>query len=483
MPLVEDRFQPNAQDFDLLAGGSLSTLLLEPVPLRPTPPENVFSVVPLSPGLHLLVQRKEETQSHPTEILALTLDMLRDGHLLKDARAAGLELDGLSGLSVPGQAHGTSGMRSESVPSEGVVMVVSDSDDWARPVQPDATSLADVLPALKKLWSDDTVSWSKPNRESVVTSDFRGLLLDAEEYEIHDDVSLAEEETIASLMNLAHGHALRSYDVAAAARLADRLLLGLGRAETVERKPLEAMRQVQLRFASRGLEAVIEHREWEGTNADDAFRVRQRLRLINASLDSTLNRAFERFQPLVEASEAARIQEQSDSKAEERRRKEEQTRAAEARADEERRIRLAQDAARQERAAKLTRRGAGAVAGASVLVLFAALAAIPKGRTFFSPYVRAAFATVVLGAVVAGTAWLMERAMHARAPRGWLRWLVGATGWGLILAALGAAAVGWLGEGDPGIGALLGVVAALVAGGCLALLVVDLDTPRGGQER
>jgi ABC-type transport system involved in cytochrome bd biosynthesis fused ATPase/permease subunit len=105
---------------------------------------------------------------------------------------------------------------------------------------------------------------------------------------------------------------------------------------------------------------------------------------------------------------------------------------------------------REARAKRVTSLAAAVVGGVALIGLFAALAAIPVAGGTFDPYVRAAFAALALGALVAGYAWLLEIAMrqshigHERRRR--VSRILGSV---LVGAGVFVSVVGWLALADP----------------------------------
>lgn len=446
MPLIAKRHHPTTPGFRPLdMRRSLYDALHKSSKTSPPMPADTLSKIALDDNFSAIVQREEDREEHPIATLILTLGGLRDRGLDLKAENAGLLGDDTP-LTIPGQANSTSIIASQFRPIEGVVLIVCDEDDWIREFNGSLGDADGVMPALRDLESGDLVQYGDSERGSYYTSDGRAIVLDVSFFDVHDTLDLAEGETWPVLLDYAAGHARQSYDIGVAARLFDRLGQQAGDDHASRASRLTQLRHVQMRFAARGIETLLEHQTYEPYIGDDGFRIRhrlnQQLNQMNSAADRKVSDAFARFQQLIETTEA-------DA-----------------------------EATRQLRTETLTKRAGGIVAGAGLLGIFASIAAIPRSGAALSPNLRAAFATLALAGAVAVVALLLERALEAQRPTGdRARRAAKIVGWLLLAAGLLGAWLAWLGRWASSSALLIAVIAMILIGGTLLLAVRSDETP------
>lgn len=390
-------------------------------------------------GFTLRVRRNQDGADslHPIDALIYELNAIRRS-TLPDV------------LRIPGQAFSNSYTSVDKAPAEGVAVVLCGQTDWDREVE-DTELNWDPIPAIHPLRDrSTTISYKDAGRDCYVTADARGLIID---YELEfDHADFGEEDTVdeeasAFLIDFAVQHAIRSIDIARAAESID--ILGNHKSDSASRQEaLDTLRTLQLRMAARGVESLLENREWQSFIGHDAFRMSAITRRESARLDRDLSEQFTSIQPVIEASDAD-LQKRSANE-------------------------------RESRIKRVTGLAGAVLGGAALLGLFAALAAIPAGTDVaFSPYVRAAFATLTLGAIVAGYAWLLQWALPTVPKRsaGVLRLTGGAA---LVLGVL-LAGVGWFWSGAPPIALLVASVACSMLG-ILALIYASGGSTKTAQQ-
>lgn len=387
--------------------------------VKPSRTESLTSIdseglMDLADGFTLRVQRNKDDihLMHPIEALLTELTDIRNHN-------------GPDTIRIPGQAFSRSYTAEDQSPAEGVVVVLFGSSDWeSREIEGSELDW-DPIPALFPLHDpSDPVSYQQAPRGSYITADGRGLIIDYDAELDHAQLdtepavneATVDDEVSPFLIEFALQHAVRSIDIARAAACID-TLGDQGSSWESRREALDTLRMVQLRMAARGVESLIENREWQSFLGHDSFRFSVITRRQSGRLDRELSEQFTAVQPIIEA------------------------------ADADLQLRTTQE--RESRVKRVTGLAGAVIGGAALIGLFAALAAIPdQSELAFNPYLRAAFATVALGAIVAGYAWLLQVALP-RDPVGisvrWLKFLGGA----LVSVGIAAALIGLLWNSAP----------------------------------
>ncbi len=411
--------------------------------------------VTLPDGFTLRVHRdaSDSDKLHPIDALLYELNAVRNSGEPDE-------------MVIPGQAFGNSDVEVGCGPTEGVVLVLCGSNDWARPRVDYVGGLLDPVPALYHPTDRSTqVPHEEAKRGSYITADSRGLVIDYDLEFDHADYGdgdgdgelICDEEASPFLAEFAVQHAIRTYDITRAARSIDDLSDFSATAEK-RAQALTDLRAVQLKMAARGVESLVENRDWQSFSGHDAFRMQQITRRESARVDRQLSEQFSAIQPVIEASEAELQRVEAAKRAGEREVEADRLRKADGR-----------EVAREARVKRVTGLAAAVVGGVALIGLFAALAAIPVAGGTFNPYVRAAFATLTLAALVAAFAWILQIAMR-QSHVGHGRRVVLARILGAVFVSVGVvvSALGWLTVQDPSPTLLvLALVVVLVGVVCL----------------
>ena len=400
-------------------------------------------------------QNQHYPRDHPVDRICQAAAAIREGDADLGRMLHGAVNEDDRRVVVPGQGGGPW----EGV-GEGVALVLCQLSDWDGAPDPDSVTTG---PAWQELISGAPVDLAAVPPGSYVSADGRAVLLTIDlAYGVHGgSVDTAWDETWPAIQELAFTHAVRSYDVLAAAQLTDRLRRAVD--PDLLQRDLTLLRQVQARLAARHVASLLTGSVPDQFgSADEAAKVEQALRATAARLDRSLSDAFAAFLPVLEASEAALRQRRDDDAAEARA-------AAAARAESE-----------QKQRSRLTEVGGTLVAGAGLLALFSSFAAIPRDEVVFDPSARAGYATVACAVALAAVAYLVHISVGHRFLSRWAR------GWARVAGGLGAAAAagfalyGSLGPTPRNGAALLGVVTLAVASSCLLLASVKApDVPAG----
>ena len=372
----------------------------------------------------------------------------------------------LKHLVIPGQARNSS-LLNPSPPTEGTVVVLfmSHERDFRESDPTSGPSTSSLRGDLHRVTANLPFSYmdidpipmvgpvSHPETGQVIeglwaTADARGILVDMmtvfahSDYALHPDhmQDIVQEEVERAIVELAADHAARSLDLALAAKLTD--VVADPSVPVNERaEALPQLRSAQLRLQSRAILASMEVHEWDTHEADDSFRFSHLMRQISARKDTEVSERFAAFQPLFEASH-------------------------------EDFLRLDREKAesRSARIREFKGIAAAVVGGAALVGLFAALAAVPsyESPVAFSPFWRAAIATLVIAGGFALVAWGAQKLISCRPPttaRPW-RWL------GTLSSVLGVVLglYAWIFMSAPGAEAFGAVLVLLLVGSGLILL-------------
>lgn len=437
-------------------------------------------VVPGPRGFDLVVQkvapepavndRGDHGLTWPVDVLIRAMSDLRLGTIDRDIP----EATGRA-LNIPEQPAAVKG---DPLPRDGVVVVIVEKDDWLR--APDTSDYANghirPIPALFTFDDEEPqrVDAWRAGRGSYITADSRGLIIDADldlDPVPSDDGDLSGGDEVNEvwawmfLPDFAVAHAERTQDYQRAhayvAALTDPEPLRPAPPDqrSTRQEALNGLRAVQLRIAARATRAVQTVRQWQTDYGYAAFRLQTRLAAETSRLDIKTSEAFARLQPIIESAE------QQAREAAERR--------------------------RDVRVRELANIAGAVVGGVALVGLFAALAAIPDTGSTFNPYLRAAFAAVAIGGVIAAYSWALL-AVVAREPKSssaataarWAGRSLMAVGVAAAVISLTAeegsdlASLGWLAS-NPG-WVLLGVLFIVLSG---VLLLAYGETPRDGAHR
>ena len=392
-------------------------------------------------GLYLHVVRRRIVGEHPMDALAFALMSVREdrrkGHLI-----------------VPGQGFHNSFTSAGDGPTEGIAIVLCQIKEWETPRDRGELEL-DPLPRLHDLISDKSVDdfFDVEVGRSLVTSDVRGLIIDYTQLYDHAEFSsdevhaemLCDEESSPLIIELAIQHAIRSRDVLKAAKSIDILSRNDLSAEE-HRVALVNLRATQIRLITRTIGNALENRDWHTFLAHDSFRIRTITRKLSARVDSSLSTLLTSIHPIIEAGES-------------------EIRAFEIQASSRK------EQIREKRNASLWQRGSTIVGGAALVGLFASLASI-GGSTPFSPYLRAAFATVTIALGIGGIALISDKLIQYKSPsKDRVRVLLASFGVLAIVSVLLLAGLAWSNVLKPS-GLLFAFTGILgLVGGSLLLLV------------
>ena len=206
------------------------------------------------------------------------------------------------------------------------------------------------------------------------------------------------------------------------------------------------LRATQIRLITRTIGNALENRDWHTFLAHDSFRIRTITRKLSARVDSSLSTLLTSIHPIIEAGES-------------------EIRAFEIQASSRK------EQIREKRNASLWQRGSTIVGGAALVGLFASLASI-GGSTPFSPYLRAAFATVTIALGIGGIALISDKLIQYKSPsKDRVRVLLASFGVLAIVSVLLLAGLAWSNVLKPS-GLLFAFTGILgLVGGSLLLLV------------
>lgn len=348
------------------------------------PNQDGESEVEIDDGFSLHVKRKTTHDLHPIDALAFSLMSVRGN--LHEGR-----------MIVPGQGFHNSYTAEGDGPTEGIAFVLCRTEDWSLPREESELGF-DPMPALHDLLDNAPVEnfFSVTGGRSLVTADARGLIVDYVQLFDHakfsndfESVELdCDEESSPILLELAVQHAMRSFDVRTAALNID-ILGNMLESPENRKNALVALRSSQLRMTARSIEALVENRKWHTFIAHDSFRVRAVIRRLSATADRSISEQFNSIHPIIEAAEAdiRGLREQDEALRVQ--------------------IQAKRDLDSERRNTKLIQHGSAIVGGAALVGVFASLAGI-GGSSPFSPYLRAAFATIVIAIGIGSTAWLLD---------------------------------------------------------------------------
>lgn len=351
--------------------------------------------------LHVSREVVKKSDLHPVDALAYAMQSVRG-----DRRFA-------NKLIVPGQGFHNSYTAAGEGPTEGIAVVLCRTEDWE--IERVKSGLDfEPLPALCDLIDENPVQEfiNVGEGRSLVTADSRGLIIDYVQLYDHERLAstnaeaeypnaeaeyLCDQESSPLIIELAIQHAIRSLDVMTAAKSID-VLVAKDLNEVDHKSSLIDLRSAQMRMTARSIEGSVENRLWHTFIGHDSFRMRVLLRKLSVQADLAVSEQFRSIHPIIEAAEAEirALRESIDAK----------------RRDEDERDR----AKRERRYSTLVQRGTTVFGGAALVGLFASLAGI-KGATPFSPYLRAAFATIAIATCIGGVAWLLSFLAQKNPPR------------------------------------------------------------------
>lgn len=382
-------------------------------------------------------------------------------------------------LVIPGQTRNSS-LLNPSAPMEGTVVVLfmPHERDFREVDGTDGpTTVGSLRSDLHRVTANPPFSYmdidpipmvgpvSHPETGRVIdglwaTADARGILVDMMTVFAHSGYApnpdqmqdIVQGEAERAIVELAKDHAARSLDLALAAKFTE--LVANPSIPVDERADaLAQLRSAQLRLQSRAILASMEVHEWDTHEADDSFRFSHLMRQISARRDTEVSERFAAFQPLFEASHEDFL-----------------------RVDRER------AESRSARIREFTGIAAAVVGGAALVGLFAALAAVPSNDSpvAFSPFWRAAIATLVIAGGIALMAWGAQKLISHRPPSAaWpLRWL------GVLASAAGVALglYAWMFMSAPGADVFGAVLVLLLVGSGLVLLCYQPEARSQGSQ-